>query len=162
MTTEHYFASTRAAAGVSMEEWGVRDVSALMCGAAERHGTRMAAIMDVASLLVDGSVARDRPNRWQGPWRCTSCRPLQEAEMTIRTPPAPNIRLDGSLGLSRLARVRTDSRGRSRRGLHRGGAQPRRRPSRGPPGVLGTSGRHRRSSGDLPTSCGRSTPSFRC
>lgn len=53
-----YFASARAAAGVPEEELSVGSVAELVEELSARHGDRLAAVLAVSSLLLDGQVAR--------------------------------------------------------------------------------------------------------
>jgi molybdopterin synthase sulfur carrier subunit len=63
--TVRYFAGARAAAGVSEESVDAagRPVSELLERLAARHGDRLAAVLAVASILVDGVTAHDREQR---------------------------------------------------------------------------------------------------
>ena len=59
--TVRYFAGARAAAGVTEEPAPADlDLDALTDLIAGRHGERMAAVLKVASFLVDGLVCHDR------------------------------------------------------------------------------------------------------
>jgi molybdopterin converting factor small subunit len=59
--TVRYFAAARAAAGVTEETAPADlDLDALAVLLADRHGERMAAVLKVASFLVDGLTCHDR------------------------------------------------------------------------------------------------------
>ena len=53
-----YFAAARAAAGVPKEELAAASVQELRTELAARHGDRLASVLAVSSLLLDGQVAR--------------------------------------------------------------------------------------------------------
>jgi molybdopterin synthase sulfur carrier subunit len=59
MAVVRYFASARAAAGVSEEVIPAPTLAELRATLAERHGDRLAAVLRVASFLVDGVAWRD-------------------------------------------------------------------------------------------------------
>ncbi|MER7165614.1 MoaD/ThiS family protein [Micromonospora sp. NPDC000207] len=59
--TVRYFAGARAAAGVSEESASAgRSLDELTAELAQRHGERLAAVLRVASFLVDGTACHDR------------------------------------------------------------------------------------------------------
>jgi molybdopterin converting factor small subunit len=59
--TVRYFAGARAAAGVPEEEVPAGStLDQLAAALVERRGARLAAVLQVASLLVDGVAWRDR------------------------------------------------------------------------------------------------------
>lgn len=59
--TVRYFAGARAAAGRSEETAsGGRSLDELLVELTERHGERLAAVLKVASFLVDGVTCHDR------------------------------------------------------------------------------------------------------
>lgn len=59
--TVRYFAAARAAAGTTEETVrDVPDLDRLADVLADRHGERMAAVLKVASFLVDGLTCHDR------------------------------------------------------------------------------------------------------
>lgn len=55
-----YFAGARAAAGVSEEKVEATRVDDLVATLGAQHGPRLAAVLEVSSLLHDGLVVRDR------------------------------------------------------------------------------------------------------
>ncbi|HEY7224886.1 MAG TPA: MoaD/ThiS family protein [Micromonosporaceae bacterium] len=57
--TVRYFASARAAAGVNEEVVPAETLGTLRASLAEAHGERLAAVLRVASFLVDGLPCRD-------------------------------------------------------------------------------------------------------
>lgn len=59
MAVVRYFASARAAAGVSEEIVPAATLGELRVALVETHGERLAAVLRVASFLVDGVVWRD-------------------------------------------------------------------------------------------------------
>jgi molybdopterin converting factor small subunit len=59
MAVVRYFASARAAAGVSEEVVAATTLGELRSTLADRHGERLAAVLRVASFLVDGVAWRD-------------------------------------------------------------------------------------------------------
>lgn len=54
-----YFAAARAAAGSAEEELAAGSVAELVTEISERHGPRMASVLTMSSLLVDGQVSQD-------------------------------------------------------------------------------------------------------
>lgn len=52
--TLRYWAAAKAAAGVAEEQVSARTLEEALAGARERHGSRLAAVLEAASLLVDG------------------------------------------------------------------------------------------------------------
>ena len=63
MATVRYFAAARAAAGVSEELVSAETLGSLRTTLAHAHGERLAAVLRVASFLVDGVVCRDADAR---------------------------------------------------------------------------------------------------
>jgi molybdopterin synthase sulfur carrier subunit len=59
MAVVRYFASARAAAGITEEVVAAATLSELRTALADRHGERLAAVLRVASFLVDGVSWRD-------------------------------------------------------------------------------------------------------
>jgi molybdopterin converting factor small subunit len=59
MAVVRYFASARAAAGVSEEVVPAGTLGELRVALAETHGDRLAVVLRVASFLVDGLAWRD-------------------------------------------------------------------------------------------------------
>jgi sulfur-carrier protein len=59
MPVVRYFASARAAAGVSEEVVPAATLGELREALVEAHGDGLAAVLRVASFLVDGAVSRD-------------------------------------------------------------------------------------------------------
>jgi len=59
MPVVRYFASARAAAGLSEEVVPAGTLGELRAALVERHGDRIAPVLRVASFLVDGVVWRD-------------------------------------------------------------------------------------------------------
>jgi molybdopterin converting factor small subunit len=59
MPTVRYFAAARAAAGVSEEVVPASTLGSLRKAMADAHGERLAAVLRVASFLVDGMPCRD-------------------------------------------------------------------------------------------------------
>lgn len=59
MPTVRYFASARAAAGVSEEILAADTLRGLREAMVDAHGERLAAVLKVASFLVDGVSCRD-------------------------------------------------------------------------------------------------------
>ncbi len=57
--TVSYFAGARAAAGIASQTCDANTVNELLLLLAAEHGVALARILDVASLLVDGTIARD-------------------------------------------------------------------------------------------------------
>ncbi|MGI8880071.1 MAG: MoaD/ThiS family protein [Jatrophihabitans sp.] len=55
-----YFAGARAAAGVAEEKVDASQVDELVAALGQRHGPRLAAVLDASSLLLDGLAVRDR------------------------------------------------------------------------------------------------------
>ncbi|MFI0792089.1 MULTISPECIES: MoaD/ThiS family protein [Micromonospora] len=61
LLTVRYFAGARAAAGTAEETAPAgRSLGELTGDLAERHGVRLAAVLTVASFLVDGVTCHDR------------------------------------------------------------------------------------------------------
>ncbi|HEY8473201.1 MAG TPA: MoaD/ThiS family protein [Natronosporangium sp.] len=60
MVTVRYFAGARAAAGVREEQLPAGTLDELVAALADRHGERLAAVLRVASFLVDGVRCPDR------------------------------------------------------------------------------------------------------
>ncbi len=58
--TVSYFAGARAAAGIASQTCDANTVNELLLLLAAEHGVALARILDVASLLVDGTIARDK------------------------------------------------------------------------------------------------------
>ncbi|MEU9505511.1 MoaD/ThiS family protein [Micromonospora sp. NPDC048170] len=59
--TVRYFAGARAAAGRAEETAAAgRPLDELVVELTDRHGTRLAAVLEVASFLVDGVTCHDR------------------------------------------------------------------------------------------------------
>ncbi len=58
--TVRYFAGARAAAGIASQTCDANTVNELLLRLAAEHGVALARILDVASLLVDGTIARDK------------------------------------------------------------------------------------------------------
>jgi molybdopterin synthase sulfur carrier subunit len=54
----HYFAAARAATGVSEEHHVAGSVRELLAELGARHGERLASVLEVSSLLLDGQVSR--------------------------------------------------------------------------------------------------------
>lgn len=54
-----YFASARAASGVAQEQIEAASVDQLLAAISERHGARLAAIVEVSTLLLDGVRVSD-------------------------------------------------------------------------------------------------------
>jgi sulfur-carrier protein len=52
--TLRYWAAARDAAGTSEEQVAAATLEEALAAARDRHGPRLAAVLDVASLLVDG------------------------------------------------------------------------------------------------------------
>lgn len=52
--TLRYWAAAKEAAGTSEEQMSAASLQEALDGAGERHGSRLAAVLQVASLLVDG------------------------------------------------------------------------------------------------------------
>jgi molybdopterin converting factor small subunit len=61
VATVRYFASARAAAGVSEEIVPATTLGELRERLGQAHGERLSAVLTVASFLVDGTIWRD-PN----------------------------------------------------------------------------------------------------
>jgi molybdopterin converting factor small subunit len=59
MPTVRYFAAARAAAGVSEEVVAAVTLGSLRRAVADAHGERLAAVLRVASFLIDGVACRD-------------------------------------------------------------------------------------------------------
>ena len=59
MLTVRYFAAARAAAGVAEELVEPTTLGGLRSALSEAHGERLAAVLGVASFLVDGLACRD-------------------------------------------------------------------------------------------------------
>jgi molybdopterin synthase sulfur carrier subunit len=57
--TVRYFASARAAAGLDEEDVTANNVAEALLAIRARHGERLARILDVSSLLLDGQVLRE-------------------------------------------------------------------------------------------------------
>ena len=55
-----YFASARAASGLATEQVEASSVDQVLAAIAERHGARLAAIVQVSTLLVGGVRVSDR------------------------------------------------------------------------------------------------------
>lgn len=55
-----YFASARAASGVGEETWDADTVEEVLVHMAKRHGARLDAILDVSTLLLNGTRVSDR------------------------------------------------------------------------------------------------------
>ncbi len=58
--TVRYFAGARAATGIASQTCDANTVNELLLQLAAEHGGALARILDVASLLVDGTIARDK------------------------------------------------------------------------------------------------------
>jgi molybdopterin converting factor small subunit len=56
--TLRYWAAAKEAAGIAEERVRAASLAEALAAARERHGARLAAVLDVASLLVDGVRAR--------------------------------------------------------------------------------------------------------
>lgn len=63
MASVRYFAAARAAAGLIEEQVPASTVNELVTTLSGRHGQRLAAILGVASFLVDGLTCHDRDAR---------------------------------------------------------------------------------------------------
>lgn len=59
MPTVRFYASARAAAGVSEEDVPAGTLDELLVALSDRHGDRLALVLKVSSLLVDGASCRD-------------------------------------------------------------------------------------------------------
>jgi molybdopterin converting factor small subunit len=59
MPTVRFYASARAAAGVPEEDVPPGSLEQLLVGLGERHGDRLALVLKVSSLLVDGVSCKD-------------------------------------------------------------------------------------------------------
>ncbi|MGN6160097.1 MAG: MoaD/ThiS family protein [Marmoricola sp.] len=58
--TVRYFASARAASGVAEEKYEGETVAEVLAMVTDRHGARMAAILEASSVLLDGTRVSDR------------------------------------------------------------------------------------------------------
>jgi molybdopterin converting factor small subunit len=59
LVTVRYFAGAKAAAGLGEEQVHAADVGELKAILGRRHGTALAKVLAVATLLVDGLTAKD-------------------------------------------------------------------------------------------------------
>jgi sulfur-carrier protein len=57
--TVRYFASARSASGVAEESVTAATVGEVLAQITQRHGDRLAAILEASSLLLDGVQVRD-------------------------------------------------------------------------------------------------------
>jgi sulfur-carrier protein len=60
MPTLRYFAAAAQAAGTEQEDLTGSDVSTVLAAAVERHGSRLAQVVQHSSLLLDGRYIDDR------------------------------------------------------------------------------------------------------